>query len=157
MTWDRMYGVLPTREAHLSLGVQGFYLASACGHAGLPGGWPFDSWWKWFSMAQSPHHTSQCKLTWTQGPRWTKLFILGRTLKQLRDHFPGAEGKGQGLSLSSESRSAMSDSLQHHGLYSPWNSPGQNTGVGSLSLLHGIFPTQGSNPGFPHCGWILYQ
>ena len=41
----------------------------------------------------------------------------------------------------------MSDSLQLHGLYSPWNSPGQNTGVGSLSLVQGIFPTQGSNPG----------
>ena len=38
-----------------------------------------------------------------------------------------------------------------HGLYSPWNSLGQNTGVGSLSL------TQGSNPGLPHCRWILYQ
>ena len=37
----------------------------------------------------------------------------------------------------------------------PNNSPGQNTGVGSLSLLQGIFPTQGSNPGLPHCGWIL--
>ena len=44
-----------------------------------------------------------------------------------------------------------------HGLYSPWNSPGQNTGVGSLSLLQGIFPTQGSNPGLLHCKWILYQ
>ena len=32
-----------------------------------------------------------------------------------------------------------------------------NTGVGSLSLLQGIFPTQGSNPGVPHCRWILYQ
>ena len=42
-------------------------------------------------------------------------------------------------------------------LYSPWNSPGQNTGMGSLSLLQGIFPTQGSNPGFPHCRQILYQ
>ena len=41
----------------------------------------------------------------------------------------------------SESRSVVSDSLQPHGLYSPWNSPGQNTGVGSLSLLQGIFPT----------------
>ena len=41
--------------------------------------------------------------------------------------------------------------------YSPWNSPGQNTGVGSFSLLQGIFPTRGSNPGFPHCRWILYQ
>ena len=48
-------------------------------------------------------------------------------------------------------------SLWPHGQYSPWNSPGQNTGVGSLSLLQGIFPTQGSNPGLPHCKWILYQ
>ena len=37
--------------------------------------------------------------------------------------------------------------LRPHGLYSPWNSLGQNTGVGSLSLLQGIFPTQGSNSG----------
>ena len=44
-----------------------------------------------------------------------------------------------------------------HGLYRPWNSPGQNTGVGSHSLLQGIFPTQGSNPGLPHCRQILYQ
>jgi len=51
----------------------------------------------------------------------------------------------------------VSDSLQLYGLYSPWNSPGQNTGVGSLSLLQGIFPTQGSNPGLPHCRQILYQ
>ena len=42
----------------------------------------------------------------------------------------------------SESHSVMSDSLRSHGLYSPWNSPGQNTGVGSLSLLQGIFPTR---------------
>ena len=51
----------------------------------------------------------------------------------------------------------MSDSLWPHGLYSPWNSSGQNTGVGSLSLLQGIFPTQGLNPGLPHCRQILYQ
>ena len=57
----------------------------------------------------------------------------------------------------SESRSVMSNSRQPHGLYSPWNSPRQNTGVGSLSLLQGIFPTQGSNPGLPHCRRILYQ
>ena len=42
-------------------------------------------------------------------------------------------------------------------LYSPWNSPGQNTGVGSLFLLQRIFPTQGSNSGLPHCRRILYQ
>ena len=40
-------------------------------------------------------------------------------------------------------------------LHSPWNSPGQNTGVGSRSLLQGIFPTQGSNPGLPHCRQIF--
>ena len=51
----------------------------------------------------------------------------------------------------------MSDSLWPHGLCSPWNSLGQDTGVGSLSLLQGIFPIQGSNPGFPLCRRILYQ
>ena len=56
-----------------------------------------------------------------------------------------------------ESHSVMSNSLRPHGLYSPWNSLGQNTGVGTLSLLQGIFPTQGSNAGLPHCRWILYQ
>ena len=43
--------------------------------------------------------------------------------------------------LDGESYSVMSDSLQSHRLYSPWNSPGQNTEVGRLSLLQGIFPT----------------
>ena len=57
----------------------------------------------------------------------------------------------------SESNSVVSNSLRPHGLYSPWNSPGQNTGVGSLSLLQGIFPTQGSNLGLLHCRQILHQ
>ena len=56
-----------------------------------------------------------------------------------------------------ESRSVVSDSLPPCGLHSPWNSPGQNTGGGSLSLLQGIFPTQGSNPGLLHYTQILYQ
>ena len=47
--------------------------------------------------------------------------------------------------------------LRSHGLYSPWNSPGQNTGMGSLSLLQEISPTQGLNPGLPHCRRTLYQ
>ena len=51
----------------------------------------------------------------------------------------------------------MFDSLRPHGLCSPWNSPAQNIGGGSLSLLQGIFPTQGSNPGLLHYRWILYQ
>ena len=44
--------------------------------------------------------------------------------------------------------------LWFHGLHSPWNSPGQNTGVGSLSLH---LPTQRSNPGVLHCRQILYK
>ena len=56
----------------------------------------------------------------------------------------------------------MSDSLQPHGLQParilcPWNSPGESTGVGCHSLLQGIFPTQGSNLGLPHCRQILYH
>ena len=57
----------------------------------------------------------------------------------------------------SECHSTISSSFRPHGLYSPWNSPGQNTGVGSCSLLQGIFPTQGSNPSLPRCRWILNQ
>ena len=57
----------------------------------------------------------------------------------------------------SESHPVMSDSLWPYGLYSPWNSPGQNTGVASLSLLQGIFPTQGSSSDLPHCRRILHQ
>ena len=57
----------------------------------------------------------------------------------------------------SERHSVVSSCLWPHGLYSPWNSPGQNTGVASLSLLQLIFPTQGSNSGLLHCRQILYQ
>ena len=63
----------------------------------------------------------------------------------------------KGSLVKSESRLAMSSSLRPRGLYSPQNSPGQNIGVGNLSLLQGIFPTQGSNPGLPHCRLILYE
>ena len=60
------------------------------------------------------------------------------------------------------SHSAVSDSLQHHGLQPtrllcPWDSPGKDAGVGSCSLLQGIFLTQGLNPSRPHCRWILYH
>ena len=47
--------------------------------------------------------------------------------------------------------------MQPHGLYSPWTSPGQNTAVGSLSLLQGIFPTQGLNSSLLHFRQILYH
>ena len=57
----------------------------------------------------------------------------------------------------SECCSVVSDSLWPHGLYSPWNSPGQNTGVGSLSLLQGSFLTQKLNLSLLHYRRILYQ
>ena len=58
------------------------------------------------------------------------------------------------------SRSVVSDSLRPRGLeptrlLCPWDSPGKNTGVGYHFLLQGIFPTQGSNPGLPHCRQML--
>ena len=59
--------------------------------------------------------------------------------------------------LSSESHSVMSDSLRPRGLYSPWNSLGQNTGMGCLSLLQGIFPTQGLNQGLRRCRRVLHK
>ena len=58
------------------------------------------------------------------------------------------------------SHSVVSDFFWPHGLVRllcPWNSPGKNTGVGCHSLLEGIFPTQGSNPGLLHCRQILYH
>ena len=72
---------------------------------------------------------------------------------------------GNGISISpflrlkskSESHSVMSDSLKPYQLYSSWNFSCQNTGVGSLSLLQGILPTQGLNPGLLHCRQNLYQ
>ena len=55
---------------------------------------------------------------------------------------PGIKGRGYCFEIDDvfglcvcESSSVVSDSLRPHGLYSPWNSPGQNKGVGSLSLL----------------------
>ena len=48
-----------------------------------------------------------------------------------------------------ESRSVVSDSLRPHGLHSPWNSPGQNTAVGSLSLLQGGLRNPGIEPRSP--------
>ena len=61
------------------------------------------------------------------------------------------EGEDQGSELAGINRGK---SLSHVQLFATL---GLNTGVGSLSLLQGIFPTQGSNLGLLHCGWILYQ
>ena len=94
--------------------------------------------------AQSPDH-------WT-----TREFPTDHTLKKT-DFSPSKP-----FCYAILSRSVVSDSLQPHGLYPtrllcPWDSPGKNTGVGCHALLQGIFPTQGSNPGLPHCRQILYH
>ena len=54
-------------------------------------------------------------------------------------------------------RNSILTSLTQTRLLCPWYSLGKNTGVGSHSLLQGIFLTQGSNPGLLYCRWVLYQ
>ena len=76
---------------------------------------------------------------------------------KLRSGHRTTKGQFSFQSQRSESHSIVSDLLRLHGQNNPWNSLGQRTGVGSLSLLQGIFPTQGPNPGLPHYRWILYQ
>ena len=82
------------------------------------------------------------------------LFTEQKQIHRLQNEFTVAREKGNCHIVNqlwkeseSESPSVMSYSLWPHELYCPWNSPGQNTRVSSLSLLQGIFPTQGSNPG----------
>ena len=72
-------------------------------------------------------------------PKWDAFFIIGERERE------------------SENCSVVPNSLRPHRLYRLWNSPGQNTGVGNLSLLHCIFLTQESNQSLLHCRWILYQ
>ena len=57
----------------------------------------------------------------------------------------------------SESPSVVSDALRPHGLYRLWNSPGQNPGVRSLTLLQGIFPTQELNQSLLHGRQIVHH
>ena len=99
---------------------------------------------------------------WLQKSRKKKvlfrLWIEIQDTQKTKSAFPivkfpgGSDGKEVKWS---ESHSVVSDSLQPHGLYSPWNPAGQNTGVGSLSFLQGILLTQGLNPGLLHC--ILWR
>ena len=58
--------------------------------------------------------------------------------------------------LSHSACPTLCDPLQPTRLLYPWDSPGKYTGVGCHVLLQGIFPTQGMNPGLPHCRQILY-
>ena len=92
---------------------------------------------------------------------WLDLLAVQGTLKSLLQHY---SSKASNLwhsafftaQLSHPCHSVMSNFLEPHILCGLWNSPGWNTEVGSFSLLQGIFPTQGSNPGLLHCRQILY-
>ena len=93
-----------------------------------------------------PHHEHL-------GPSFKALNPLGPQFLH-----PGMRNLSGLIIVMCESCSVMSDSLRSHGLYNLWNSPIlENTGVGSLSLLPGIFPTQRTNSGPLHCRWILSQ
>ena len=91
------------------------------------------------------------------------LFVCALSLEEESICIRFSKGYGIYVHVCALSRSVMSDSLQPHGFYSPpgssiqENSPGKNIGVGCHALLQGIFPTQGLNPGLPHCRQILYH
>ena len=97
--------------------------------------------WTFVSKVMSLLFNMLSRLIITFLPRSKRLLIHGCTT----------------LSLLQHSFSVMSDSLRPHGLYRPWNSPAQNTGVGRLSLFQQIFPTQELNRGLLRCRLILYQ
>ena len=87
---------------------------------------------------------------WFFATPWTVHGILqARILEWVA--FPFSRGSSQPRD------GTQSSSLQVGSLpVKPQGKP-KNTGVDSLFLLQGIFPTQGLNPGLPHCRWILYQ
>ena len=118
----------------------------------------FDPWvgkisWrrKWQStpvfLPGEPHRQRSLAGCSPWGAKSRTQISLEHILKQILGHAAGvAELPGVG-----EAPTHGVWSSPFHGLYSPLNSPGQNTGESSLSLLQGIFPTQGSNPGHLHC------
>ena len=114
--------------------------------------WPFGSknWFIWKDPDAGKDWRQEKRITEDEMVAWHHR-LNGHEFEQTL-----GDSEGQG-SLVSESCSVVSYSLQPQGLYSPWNSPGQNTGVGSLSLLQWIIPTQGLNPGLPHSRRILYE
>ena len=128
--------------------------------------------WKWLLQAANRHSplmvsSFQQKLRWIMFClhygilfflcKWHWILLSVRTGLRYNWQKIYCMWKWKSLSCVRLFATPWSDSLWPHGLYSPWDSPGQNTGVGNLSLLQGIFPTQGSNPGLPRCRQILYQ
>ena len=111
-----------------------------------------ESGWKWSQGGcKEPELIGPCRPV----DRLWLLSVMGVT-EETRTN---KQELGYTMQSESESHSVTSNSLWPNGRYkySLWDSPGHNTGVRSLSLLQGIFPTLGSNPGLLHCRWILYQ
>ena len=125
------------------------------GWEGLGVGGERDGWDGWMA---SP---TWCTWVWVNSGSWWwtgrpgVLWLMGS--QRVRHDWATELNWTEEVISESESCSVVTNSLQPHRLYSPWNSSGQNTGVGSRSPLQGIFPTKGSNPGLPHCRQILYQ
>ena len=103
-----------------------------------------DRWVLWFQICIYYHHLTQSHFN-ALLQDWLKYLLLGEGKRLL------------GLKSWKWKFFSLLRSLVNHGLYSPWNSPGQNTRVVRVSLLQGIFPNQGSSPGIPHWRWILHQ
>ena len=134
---------------------------STLGHPGLQGCW--DQEWgvcgvDWFPAGQKSEENLN-----TAKARWFSIFTSPQILlpfsatgiKKILLGTHTEQNLTSGSKSVSESHSVMSDSLRPP--WTPGISPGQSPGVGGLTLLQGIFPTQGSNPGLPHCRRILYQ
>ena len=122
---------------------QGHYFANK-GPSSQGYGFSSDHVWKW----ELDYKESWVTKNWCF---WTA--VLEKTLGSPLDC---KEIKIANPEAVSESHSVVFDTLWPLGLYSPWNSPGQKIELGSLSLLQGIFPTQGSNPSLLPRRWILY-
>ena len=120
-----------------------------------------------------PFHSSFQKICFTEWRRFTCTLCaqLCGTLGDSMDcSLPGSSAHGisqvrilEWVAISSSRGSSRpgieprSPALQADSLPAESQGKPKNTGVGSLSLLQGIFPTQGSNPGLPHCRQTLYQ
>ena len=112
---------------------------------------------KWVAMP-----SSRVSSGYPGSMQWLDLHLLCLLHWQVGASLLVPPGKSTEEFLSVVSHSLVSNSLRPHvlgpaSLLYPWNSVGKNSRMGSCSLLQGIFWTQGSNPGLPHCRWILYH
>ena len=105
------------------------------------------------SLLLQGHWQARVLRLWSRSTEWEGDGSRGQTFSSLMGHPADIKLESQITNLlekgESESRSVESDFLWPHELYSPWNSPGQNTGVGSLSLLQGNLPNPGIEPTSP--------